>query len=200
MSLGTRAERASSLSGCHISVITLPPGTWDSSPSHWEKDTCDVVEIRNFYMLHLTVHLESFLMEEIWFLHRKGVFKLIQDHSTNELRQQTRLAPTQDSCNSLNYTFICLRFFFPVIVNRRGTQNIYGDFKFHILIEFSEHHSISVKSSTRKNIFTWFLRKVEYNTSEGIDYVTWESSNNCGLSGRMKHPLASCSKQQWRRG
>lgn len=38
---------------------------------------------------------------------RKGVFKLIQDHSTNELRDSKNLgrAPTQDSCNSLNNTF-----------------------------------------------------------------------------------------------
>lgn len=39
-------------------------------------------------------------------LYRNGVFTLIQDHSTNELRESKNLdmVPTQDSCNSLSNT------------------------------------------------------------------------------------------------
>lgn len=69
-------------------VITFlqEPGT--AAPSHWERRTPVMWWKLKFLHAASDSALESFLMEEIWFLHRKGVF-VNSGSQHNELRQQT---------------------------------------------------------------------------------------------------------------
>lgn len=61
-------------------------GSCDSHQPSSQSLGCRLVEMKSLYRLYLMVHMEGFSMGGIGFLYREGVFKLIQDHITNELR------------------------------------------------------------------------------------------------------------------
>lgn len=114
----------------------------------------------NYKSLHA---MEGFQMGGIWFCIETEFSYSGSQHKRVEREQKFRYGSYASFLQfPKQYPLICLRLpIFRLLCNRRGTQWVYGGFKFHILIVCSEHHSGPLRSSAWKSVFTWRLRKVE---------------------------------------